>query len=540
MFHTALWGSWQFAVDNATKNGDRLELRYAYGGWQEGQGPSDTRSSGAAFLENVFEELDAAGEWYFDPAEQQLYLLPNSSLPALQAAELAVPVLDSIVVISGSQASASSYASSISFSGFTFTETRSTFLEQYEAPSSGDWTVFRSGSLFIQDAENVTVAGCTFDQTGGTALALSNHVLGSLVADCEFVRTGESGVIMLGSTQGQNASLPTYPDRNTVARCHCHETGVYGKQTSCVASLLAANTSILDTVAYNSPRAALNDVDGFGGGKHYSGNVVFNNVRETGDHGPLNTWMRMPYLSFSGNADGFNRSDGLSIVKAWDEVKANLVINGYSGVWASDRDDASQFVRDNGNFFLWGGCKNFRGCWKECDDNVILSVQDSSRHPLDVRDGSPLSPPPSIPLSLRDPLCRRYPGTASRSHGAQPCQGSYVGNGNSEHVGNVCATANGVSYAWAGCDTRPNSVNGSVYYTALNTHLVDAGADFNVSCGDPQVQLGFAQWQALAQDGGSSTSATPDVAALIALGAAKVLGGRGGSGGAAASTLSLV
>ena len=73
-----------------------------------------------------------------------------------------------------------------------------------------------------------------------------------------------------------------------------------------------------------------------------------------------------------------------------------------------------------------------------------------------------------------------------------------------------------------------------------NTHLVDAGADFNVSCGDPQVQLGFAQWQALAQDGGSSTSATPDVAALIALGAAKVLGGRGGSGGAAASTLSLV
>ena len=196
----------------------------------------------------------------------------------------------------------------------------------------------------------------------------------------------------------------------------------------------------------------------------------------------------MPYLSFSNNADGFNRSDGLSIIKAWDEVTGNLVINGYNGVWASDRDDASQLVRDNGNFFVWGGCKNFRGCWKECNDNVML-----------------------------------YPG-AGRSHSKQPCQGSYVGFGNSEHTGNVCATANGVPYAWAGCDTRPGSVNGSVYFTARNTHLVDAGATFNVSCGDPQVQLSFAQWQALAQDGGSSTAATPSVAALVALGAAKVLG----------------
>jgi hypothetical protein len=290
MFHTALWGSWQFAVDNATKNGDRLELRYGYGGWQEGQGPGDTRSAGAAYVENVFEELDVPGEWWFDAAAQQLFLLPNSSdLAALAAAELAVPVLDSVVVVNGSQTAsgaAGSFATSIAFSGFTFTQTRTTFLEQFEAPSSGDWTVFRSGALFAQDAENITVAGCTFSQTGGTALALSNHVAGSLIADCEFVRTGESGVIMLGSTQGQNASQPTYPDRNEVARCHCHETGIFGKQTSCVASLLAANTTIHDTVAYNSPRAAFNDVDGFGGGKRYAANVVWNHVRETGDHGP--------------------------------------------------------------------------------------------------------------------------------------------------------------------------------------------------------------------------------------------------------------
>ena len=37
--------------------------------------------------------------------------------------------------------------------------------------------------------------------------------------------------------------------------------------------------------------------DGHGGNSHVGGNLVFNMVRETGDHGPYNSWDRQPYLT---------------------------------------------------------------------------------------------------------------------------------------------------------------------------------------------------------------------------------------------------
>lgn len=33
----------------------------------------------------------------------------------------------------------------------------------------------------------------------------------------------------------------------------------------------------------------------------------------------------------------------------------NMVINGYSGVWAYDHDDCSQFVLDHDSFMVFGG-----------------------------------------------------------------------------------------------------------------------------------------------------------------------------------------
>ena len=204
----------------------------------------------------------------------------------LQAATLAMPVLYSVIVVNGSQSASGAYASSISFSGFTVTQTRVTYLEQFQVPSGGDWSVHRGASLFIQDAENVTVASMRFDQTGGNAMLLSNHVAGSTLADNEIVFSGDSAIVSLGSTSLIDGSAPTYPNGNVIARNHAHETGVYTKQTSCYAHQLSANASIVDNVCYNGPRAGVNVNDGFGGGNLFQGNVVFNSVRETGDHGP--------------------------------------------------------------------------------------------------------------------------------------------------------------------------------------------------------------------------------------------------------------
>ena len=68
-----------------------------------------------------------------------------------------------------------------------------------------------------------------------------------------------------------------------------------------------------------------------------------------------NSWDRQPYLTLNGVDDGFNDPQGRSIIKANDTQTANLMLNGYNGVWAIDHDDGSQVHNDVGNMLVFGG-----------------------------------------------------------------------------------------------------------------------------------------------------------------------------------------
>ena len=149
-----------------------------------------------------------------------------------------------------------------------------------------------------------------------------------------------------------------------------------------------------------------------------------------------------------------------------------------------DHDDGSQFTNDVGNMLVFGGCKNYLGSHKQCDDNVIL-----------------------------------YPGTSGRSAGSHRCQTDDNGVFAQQfHLGNMCASEDGRVLDFSGCSA--SNVNSTAFVTALNTYMVDAGSTLQGPCGTGT----FAKWQSLGQDAGSVVVPTPSVAALIALGAAKVLG----------------
>ena len=87
----------------------------------------------------------------------------------------------------------------------------------------------RGAAFFVQDAENVTIDLCSFNQTGGNGIFFSNHVTDSTVSRSEFVYTGDSAVAFVGRTDAIDGTQPTYPNRNTVKNCHIHEVGIYGK-----------------------------------------------------------------------------------------------------------------------------------------------------------------------------------------------------------------------------------------------------------------------------------------------------------------------
>jgi Right handed beta helix region len=235
----------------------QVQINFAYGGFQEARG-SGINAGQHFYIENVLEELDVPGEWYYDSTGGLLYLMPNVSQAVLNAATISMPILHTLIAVNGSQSATNAYATDISFVGFTITESRITFLEQYEVPSGGDWSVHRGAAIFVQDSERIQLSNLTVQYTGGNGVIFSNHVLNSTISDSEFTHNGDSAIILLGSTNGVDGSLPTYPDRNIITRNHIHEIGMYGKQVSCIGLQLSANTTMTDNVCYNGPRAGIN------------------------------------------------------------------------------------------------------------------------------------------------------------------------------------------------------------------------------------------------------------------------------------------
>lgn len=83
--------------------------------------------------------------------------------------------------------------------------------------------------------------------------------------------------------------------------------------------------------AFNGPRAGINFNDGFGGGNNVTNNVLFNFCRESGDHGPFNSWDRQVFIT--------DISGQPSVIKAFDEISYNFMLGNYNTFVTVDTDD---------------------------------------------------------------------------------------------------------------------------------------------------------------------------------------------------------
>merc|ERR1712190_517932 len=95
------------------------------------------------------------------------------------------------------------------------------------------------------------------------------------------------------------------------------------------------------------PRAAINKNDGFGGESVIEHNLVFSTCRESGDHGPFNSWDRQPYLTSV-------RTGEPSMIMAWREIHHNFFIDNYSPQENVDNDDGSAYYKTHHNFLVYG------------------------------------------------------------------------------------------------------------------------------------------------------------------------------------------
>mmetsp|Transcript_28297 Transcript_28297/g.59468 ORF Transcript_28297/g.59468 Transcript_28297/m.59468 type:complete len:816 (+) Transcript_28297:1-2448(+) len=353
------WANWMFEV--AAYDSQTANYTFGKGG---NQGARGSNSGGDFFVENVFEELDQPGEFFYDRRAGTLYLYHNGTGAPPASASVVVPRLRTLVNISASRFSP---AKNISYRGITFKATRYTYMDPHGVPSAGDWALDRVGAIFLQGTENVTFDSCTFERLDGNAVMVSGYNRHATISNSDFAFIGGNAVAAWGYTNetatdpgrpgevienypqaGVDGTDGNHPRYTTVEGCTAREVGLYEKQSSFFVQAKTAQSRISGNVFFNGPRAGINANDGFGGGDEISHNLVFSTCRESGDHGPFNSWDRQPFLTSV-------RTGAPSMTMAWREIHHNFFIDNYSPQEDVDNDDGSCYYHTHHNFLVYGG-----------------------------------------------------------------------------------------------------------------------------------------------------------------------------------------
>jgi len=280
-----------------------------------------------------------------------------------------VPQLRTLVNHSGTQWDP---VKDVTHTGITYTATRYTYMDPHGVPSAGDWALDRVSAVFLQGTERVTVDSCTFDRLDGNGVMVSGYNRNATITESDFSYIGGNAIAAWGYTNetatdpgrpgiqlanhpkaGVDGTDGEHPQYTTVTGCTAREVGLYEKQSSFFVQAKTAASVIVGNVFFNGPRAGINANDGFGGGDEIGHNLVFSTCRESGDHGPFNSWDRQPFLT--------TQRDGTpSMLMAWREIHHNFFIDNYSPQEDVDNDDGSCYYKTHDNFLVYGnrGLKN--------------------------------------------------------------------------------------------------------------------------------------------------------------------------------------
>ena len=247
------------------------------------------------YVDNVFEELNTPGEWYYDKAEKALYYLPEPG-EDMAAATIEAPQLRQLIEFRGDQGDPVRH---ITVAGFELTQTTTVFLEPWEAPSMGDWTIHRSGAVFMKGTEECAVEDSLLRATGGNAMFMDGYNVRSRVSGCTFTETGESAVCLVGHNMKRLGTARPFPDQCVIRNNHIHHLGEYQVQVAGVFLSCCQKTVVSHNDIHDVPRAAVLVNDPTWGGHVIEYNRLHRTCQDSTDHGPFNSWGRTRHWCYN-------------------------------------------------------------------------------------------------------------------------------------------------------------------------------------------------------------------------------------------------
>ena len=384
--HALRWGGFSYRILGKKPDGSLLYE----GGWQNNRpAPMDENMR---FVENIFEELDAPGEWYLNHKTHILYYYPPEGVDLSHALIEGVK-LKNLVEFRGSDKSPVKY---VTLKGITFTQTARTFMETKEPLLRTDWAIYRGGAILFNGSEHCSVLDSILTQLGGNAIFVNGFNRFVTIQGCNIFKVGAGGVNFVGDTGAVRSPLFNYDSRQNIASidqtpgpltanypsdclvndCLIHDTGTIEKQSAPVNIDIAQSITIRHCCIYRCPRAGINIGDGCFGGHVIEFCDIFDTVRETGDHGSFNAWGRDRWW----NLGGVNLSTDVAAkypnLPKLDCVKTITIANNRwrcDHGWDIDLDDGSSNYLIINNLCLHGGIKNREGFYRTVVNNIMVN-----------------------------------------------------------------------------------------------------------------------------------------------------------------------
>jgi hypothetical protein len=380
----------------------------------------------------------------------------------------------------------------------------------------GDWCIQRVDTVFIQNAENIRVECCTFDQVGGNAVFMNGYNRKNVIFNNDFEDGGASCVAMCGLqssircgctwSSSVNCTDKTpgpltdeYPAYILVDNNTMHNFGVFEKQVAGVEIAASMCDTVRHNTIYHCPRAGINVNDGYWGGHVFEYNKVYEVVLETSDHGPFNSWGRCRNWGCGSN---WNSVPDLA-TSLLDPLTPTIIRNNYfknsdTNFFGIDLDDGSTNYYCTKNLCIGGGFKLQRGRFNHCVNNIIVGGGTIDIHDPMPQNGDSVMHNIIVGREFGDWCCSwaslsstgqaLAQGVVSRGsiidsncfwgYGSNPRIYSWDGSGN--RTGTACTWDQWVA---GGCD---------VHSKVADPLFVDpAKEDYRVRDGSPALSLGF-------------------------------------------------
>lgn len=342
-------------------------------------------------VENIFEELDAPGEWFYDKQEQILYYYPMPG-EDVETATIEVPQLKHLFEIKGKKESP---VSNVSIEGLCLTQTLRTFMEKYEPLLRSDWTVYRGGAVLFEMTENCALRNCDLYNLGGNGIFFSYYNRDAEISGSHFTNIGASAVCFVGDPKcvrslsfeynrfvalenmdmTKGPSGDNFPAECVVKDNLIHKIGLFEKQVTGVELSMCQSITVSHNSIYDTPRAGINVSEGTWGGHVIEYNDVFDTVKETGDHGSFNSWGRDRFWHPDYEVMSGITSEHPEMVLL-DVVKPIVIRNNRFRCdrgWDIDLDDGSSNYHIYNNLCLNGGIKLREGFYRTVENNILVN-----------------------------------------------------------------------------------------------------------------------------------------------------------------------